>query len=873
MGGASKSNADSQAETVVREGDLGDSKGLCKGVFYDGTKWEGKKDESSGEFVGCIEWKNGQRYTGGFLVHDCHRITAERADAFGDGFRNELEEGEPQTTKDTNSLVVSFATGNVYVIDNVDASDGVPGCVRDFGKAMMDLPDKGTCRFLHLDSYWPPYSNEVRMAIVVVRGDASLRSDDPLAQRLDKNLYWWYARVTIQGAPCPRLFRIPTGVCLGYCEAMQEAAVPEVSWSQLLEEYKPLLVKLPSESLKINLRQFRQLQHVKYADPCGTGRLERPDGSCVIGNWKVYQKGSSAFTVLDGGVEFEHLVVPGTGVVARGDAQYKYGVPKRNGLAYGTLKFEDGRTWKGEVDSNMIPNGHGTLSSSEGVYEGTLHLRRQSVSPWTVEGLEGSGTFCSTAWKNGTVGTKECYMYSGTFSMTENQSIPGRGLRDAVQGMGGLADLDVGSDVNPRGRGSLTVMLHSMLKYVYEGFVENGYRHGIGKELFYVRSHGANHWNQFCWRTSKFHWGVPDPEYEFNFYSIGYAYKNVHPQVRTLLTGDHFAARMAGIHFAEGMLRSEPTSYVGKMQGDGTRQWRCDHGVWCVFDGTPEKHEKEVYAGNWKDNKRHGQGYMTLYPPSPPLAMVHYSGEWAQNRQHGKGTYVADGTTYTGEFKNGAKDGVGTMVYDASLDVATAAAARASYDGEWKQNRYNGHGAMVYRDGTSYVGEWRDHKAHGKGKRTLARGAWWEGNYKNGRKHDAAGKLKKSNGDTLVGSWELGVMNGEFAETCATTGCVTKVRYCRNQRLKISKKRALRNAMEELDEHMTETSHSGYVRLAKRLKGVWDAINDPSAPVESDDEGNGTRRSAANATEDEEDEEDDSDSDGVGSDDDDAPEE
>ena len=52
--------------------------------------------------------------------------------------------------------------------------------------------------------------------------------------------------------------------------------------------------------------------------------------------------------------------------------------------------------------------------------------------------------------------------------------------------------------------------------------------------------------------------------------------------------------------------------------------------------------------GNFKDNKRHGQGKFTFNDGST------YEGEWMNDLKHGKGTYTwKDGTVLVGTWNNG----------------------------------------------------------------------------------------------------------------------------------------------------------------------------------------------------------------------------
>ena len=60
----------------------------------------------------------------------------------------------------------------------------------------------------------------------------------------------------------------------------------------------------------------------------------------------------------------------------------------------------------------------------------------------------------------------------------------------------------------------------------------------------------------------------------------------------------------------------------------------------------------------------------------------------------------ADGTTYTGEFKDDESNGQGTKTF----------ADGSTYTGQWKDGEANGLGTETLPDGTKRTGEWKDGK-------------------------------------------------------------------------------------------------------------------------------------------------------------------
>jgi len=92
----------------------------------------------------------------------------------------------------------------------------------------------------------------------------------------------------------------------------------------------------------------------------------------------------------------------------------------------------------------------------------------------------------------------------------------------------------------------------------------------------------------------------------------------------------------------------------------------------------------DIYVGEWKDGKAHGQGTCTYADGDK------YVGEYRDDNFHGQGTYThANGEKYVGEYKDGKKHGQGTNTWP---------------------------------DGGKYVGEWKDGEPYGKGTETDADG-------------------------------------------------------------------------------------------------------------------------------------------------------
>ena len=142
--------------------------------------------------------------------------------------------------------------------------------------------------------------------------------------------------------------------------------------------------------------------------------------------------------------------------------------------------------------------------------------------------------------------------------------------------------------------------------------------------------------------------------------------------------------------------------------------------------------DKGKYLGEWKDNKKHGQGTHTWANGGK------YLGEWKYNKQHGQGSETwANGTRYVGEYKDNKKHGQGTVTW----------ADGGKYIGEHKNGLLNGQGTETWGPksklaGYKYIGEYKDGKRTGEGILSFANGEIQEGIFKD-NKFMYAQKIKK----------------------------------------------------------------------------------------------------------------------------------
>ena len=86
-----------------------------------------------------------------------------------------------------------------------------------------------------------------------------------------------------------------------------------------------------------------------------------------------------------------------------------------------------------------------------------------------------------------------------------------------------------------------------------------------------------------------------------------------------------------------------------------------------------------------------------------------YVGDWKDNKRTGQGVYTsASGSIYEGAYKDNKWSGQGTLTYGPKSKWAGD-----KYVGGWKNDKRNGKGKYTYADGTIKEGIWEDGKLQG----------------------------------------------------------------------------------------------------------------------------------------------------------------
>jgi hypothetical protein len=118
---------------------------------------------------------------------------------------------------------------------------------------------------------------------------------------------------------------------------------------------------------------------------------------------------------------------------------------------------------------------------------------------------------------------------------------------------------------------------------------------------------------------------------------------------------------------------------------------------------------------------------------------------------HGKGEFVSkSGFRYSGEFKDGLKQGLGTYTWQNG----------DKYTGEFVADKPAGNGRYEFSSGDQYEGEVRDGVIVGKGAYSSKNGDRFEGTFTDG-KPDGTGVYKFASGDRYEGAMVAGRVSGK----------------------------------------------------------------------------------------------------------------
>ena len=96
-----------------------------------------------------------------------------------------------------------------------------------------------------------------------------------------------------------------------------------------------------------------------------------------------------------------------------------------------------------------------------------------------------------------------------------------------------------------------------------------------------------------------------------------------------------------------------------------------------MYQGVKKYKKGGIYTGQLKNGKREGKGKM-IYPTDSKFNQ--FEGDWHNDKMHGTGILITDNSRYEGQVKNNERNGLGKQTnFDGS-----------SYEGEYTDGDFNG---------------------------------------------------------------------------------------------------------------------------------------------------------------------------------------
>lgn len=203
----------------------------------------------------------------------------------------------------------------------------------------------------------------------------------------------------------------------------------------------------------------------------------------------------------------------------------------------------------------------------------------------------------------------------------------------------------------------------------------------------------------------------------------------------------------------------------GKPQGKGIIKWSDGHkyeGEVSNIDGKAIRHghgemifppnekypEGMKYVGEWKNDKQEGQGKFIW------IGLAEINGEYKNGLPNGYGEqiYYTHGGKYSGTFKDGLKEGKGTLTFPNG----------ETYTGDWVSDIRHGNGKMKYADGVEYEGEFQNNQRHGKGKQNNPEAGVYVGEFEFNQ-YNGYGTLTFDDGRKIVGNWKNAIPVGQMS--------------------------------------------------------------------------------------------------------------
>ena len=175
------------------------------------------------------------------------------------------------------------------------------------------------------------------------------------------------------------------------------------------------------------------------------------------------------------------------------------------------------------------------------------------------------------------------------------------------------------------------------------------------------------------------------------------------------------------------------------------------------------------YSGELWNGMKHGFGVHYNLEGG-----ITYEGYWVCDKPHGEGRLTTPDIIFTGQFKYGEKDGLGTLIINGFT----------LYEGEWKEGRMtkgkryredgatyygqvlpssleHGYGVVTWENNDKYEGFWREGRPHGYGRFIVgaSKTVLYSGQLEDGER-SGTGVSTEENGERYEGEWQKNMKHG-----------------------------------------------------------------------------------------------------------------
>ena len=158
-------------------------------------------------------------------------------------------------------------------------------------------------------------------------------------------------------------------------------------------------------------------------------------------------------------------------------------------------------------------------------------------------------------------------------------------------------------------------------------------------------------------------------------------------------------------------------------------------------------------------------------PDEKAYTILKYLEDGQKIQEHNSRNYTgradvkyANNDTYSGDFKDGLREGNGTYTYhNKKGGEETANIPNNQYQGEWLVNKKHGIGTMIYGAIGEYFGRFENGKRHGEGVFKYKKsGNVYSGSWKYGVKHGYGEFIFNDTNMKIAGNWENGFFQMEL---------------------------------------------------------------------------------------------------------------